>query len=59
MKKVKQEDLQKLEEISAGLALIVKSSKGKPNRIIEDMKWLVQKLREAFVIIEDLAELRR
>jgi len=51
MKKVKMKDLEKLEKISIGLDRIPKE---KSNRIIEDMKWLVCKLRESFVIIEDL-----
>lgn len=49
MKKVKYEDVERLELISIKLENIPKE---KRNPIIIDMEWLTKKLREAYRIIE-------
>ena len=49
MKKVKFEDIKKLESISNKIDRIPKE---KINSIIEDMKWLIKKLSEYFVRIK-------
>jgi len=49
MRIVKFEDLEKLELISLKLENIPKVKK---NQITADMKWLIEKLREAYTIIE-------
>lgn len=49
MKKGKMEDIKRLELISHKLDRIPKE---KLNPILEDMKWLVQKLRETFIMVE-------
>ena len=49
MKRVQFEDLERLELISTKLERVVTQ---KQNPIILDMKWLVEKLREAFNLIE-------
>jgi len=49
MKRISMEDLKKLEQISMALEKIPRSEK---NRVVRDMRWLVEKLREAYLMIE-------
>ncbi len=53
MKVVKFDDMAYLEEISMKLERVPKD---KINPIIRDMKWLTTKLREAYKLLEDMAD---